>query len=154
MIENSEWPGESRTGREKTEANMRLPHVVQALNKPPFCVLKRNWPLYVCEAIELALFMVSACAFTIFLFDPAWPAFHLFPSAILRRTLMAIAMGITALLIIHSPMGKRSGAHFNPAITLTYFRLGKIGVWDAVFYVFFQFIGGVVGVAVAAAIFW
>jgi aquaporin Z len=127
--------------------------VVQALNKPPFCVSKRNWLLYVYESIELALFMLSACAFTIFLFDPAWPAFHLFPSAIIRRTLMAIAMGITELLIIHSPMGKRSGAHFNPAITLTYFRLGKVGLWDAVFYVFFQFIGGVVGVAVAAAIF-
>jgi hypothetical protein len=38
---------------------------------------------------------------------------------------MGIAMGTTAILIIHSPMGKRSGAHFNPAITLTYFRLGQ-----------------------------
>src|SRR3984957_11747965 len=60
---------------------------------------------------------------------------------------------LTAVLIIHSPMGKRSGAHFNPAITLTYLRLGKIGLWDAVFYVLFQFLGGVFGVAVAAAIF-
>jgi aquaporin Z len=61
--------------------------------------------------------------------------------------------GITAFLIIHSPMGKRSGAHFNPAITLTYFHLGKIELWDAVFYVVFQFAGGVTGVAVAARIF-
>jgi aquaporin Z len=126
---------------------------MQALNRSPFYELKRNWPLYVYEAIELALFMLSACAFTLFLFDPSWPAFHLFPSAIIRRAFMGIAMGITAVLIIHSPMGKRSGAHFNPAITLTYFRLGKIGLWDAVFYVFSQFIGGVVGVAVAATFF-
>ncbi len=35
-------------------------------------------------------------------------------------------MGVTAILIIRSSMGKRSGAHFNPAITLTYLRLGKI----------------------------
>jgi aquaporin Z len=125
----------------------------QALDKPPFSVLKRNWPLYVYEAIELALFMLSACAFTIFLFDPSSLAFRLFPSAIIRRALMAIAMGITAVLIIHSPMGKRSGAHFNPAITLTYLRLGKIGLCDAAFYVLFQFLGGVLGVAVAAAIF-
>lgn len=62
-------------------------------------------------------------------------------------------MGVTAVLIIHSPMGKRSGAHFNPAITLTYCRLGKIGLWDATFYIFFQFVGGVLGVAVAATIF-
>ena len=72
---------------------------------------------------------------------------------IIRRVLMGIAMGITAVLIIQSPLGKRSGAHFNPAITLTYFRLGKITLWDAAFYVFFQFVGGVLGVAVAATIF-
>ena len=59
-------------------------------------------------------------------------------------------MGTTAVLIIHSSIGKRSGAHFNPAITLTYFRLGKIATWDAVFYVAFQFLGGVAGVGVAA----
>ena len=63
---------------------------------------------------------------------------------------MGIAMGITAIFIIRSPMGKRSGAHFNPAITLTYFRLGKIDAWDAIFYVVFQFLGGVFGVAVSA----
>ncbi len=50
-------------------------------------------------------------------------------------------------------MGKRSGAHFNPAITLSYFRLGKIARWDALFYVVFQFVGGVLGVAVAAIFF-
>jgi aquaporin Z len=65
---------------------------------------------------------------------------------------MGIAMGITAILIIRSPIGRRSGAHFNPAITLTYFRLGKIAPWDAVFYVIFQFIGGVAGVAVSAVL--
>ncbi len=66
---------------------------------------------------------------------------------------MGIAMGVTAILIIHSPMGKRSGAHFNPAITLAYFRLGKIARSDAMFYVLFQFIGGVMGVAAAALVF-
>jgi aquaporin Z len=112
--------------------------------------LERNWHLYAFEAVELAIFMLSACAFTVFLFDPSYPAIHLLPSAIMRRILMGIAMGITAILIIHSPMGKRSGAHFNPAITVAYFRLRKISKWDTMFYVLFQFIGGVLGVAVAA----
>jgi len=144
--------------------DMRLPPVprrplmrcllpIQALDRPPVSVFKRNWPLYVYEAMELALFMLSACGFTIFLFDPSSPAIRLFPSEIIRRGLMATAMGITAVLIIHSPMGKRSGAHFNPAVTLTYLRLGKIGLCDAVFYVLFQFLGGIFGVAVAAAMF-
>jgi aquaporin Z len=132
---------------------MRFLMTTHASDKSPLSALKRNWPLYVYEAIELALFMVSACAFTIFLFDPLSPAFRLFPSVVVRRALMAIAMGITAVLIIHSPMGKRSGAHFNPVITLTYLRIGKIGLCDAAFYVLFQFLGGVFGVSVASAIF-
>ena len=65
---------------------------------------------------------------------------------------MGIGMGLTAVLIIHSPMGKSSGAHFNPAITLTYLRLRKIAVWDAVFYVLFQFAGGIFGVGVSSLV--
>ncbi len=115
-----------------------------------FRTFRLHWPLYIYEGAELAIFMISACVFTVLLFDPAFPALHTFPSAAFRRVLMGIAMGVTAILIIHSPMGKRSGAHFNPAITLTYFRLRKIAKWDAIFYVVFQFLGGVAGVGVAA----
>lgn len=110
---------------------------------------KRNWRLYIFEGIELAIFMISACVSTVFLFDPAYLMPHILPSAVVRRVLMGIAMGITAVFIIRSPMGKRSGAHFNPAITLTYFRLGKIDAWDAFFYVVFQFLGGIFGVAIS-----
>jgi aquaporin Z len=34
----------------------------------------------------------------------------------------------------------------NPAITLTFFRLGKVAPWDAVFYVMAQFLGGICGI--------
>jgi aquaporin Z len=118
--------------------------------KTALTTLRLHWFLYVDEGAELAAFMLSACAFTVFLFDPAWPIMQWLPSAALRRLLMGVAMGVTAVLIIHSPMGKRSGAHFNPTITLTYLRLGKIAWWDAVFYVAGQFVGGVAGVGLAA----
>ena len=39
---------------------------------------------------------------------------------------MGLAMGATAIALIYSPWGKRSGAHMNPAMTLTFLRLGKI----------------------------
>jgi aquaporin Z len=116
--------------------------------------LKQNWILYVFEGIELAIFMISACAFTVLLFDPSYAAMRMVPSAAFRRLLMGIAMGVTAIVIIHSPMGKRSGAHFNPAISLTYFRLGKMVKWDALFYIVFQFLGGIMGVGVAALLLW
>lgn len=65
---------------------------------------------------------------------------------------MGLAMGLTATGIIYSPWGKQSGAHLNPAVTLTFFRLGKVAPWDAVFYIVAQFAGGVAGVAVVAAV--
>jgi aquaporin Z len=112
--------------------------------------LRRHWFLYLYEGAELAWFMVAACVCTVVLFGAASPVVREVSSAALRRAVMGVAMGVTAVMIIHSGMGKRSGAHFNPAITLTYLWLGKIGIWDALGYVVGQFVGGVAGVGVAA----
>jgi aquaporin Z len=62
-------------------------------------------------------------------------------------------MGLTAIVLIHSPWGKRSGAHMNPAVTLTFLRLGKTGGWDALFYIVAQVVGGTLGVILVAALF-
>jgi aquaporin Z len=61
-------------------------------------------------------------------------------------------MGATAIGIIYSPWGQRSGAHFNPSVTLSFLRLGKVSGWDAAFYVAAQFAGGVGGVLLAASV--
>lgn len=57
--------------------------------------------------------------------------------------------GLTAVTIIYSRLGMRSGAHMNPVVTLTFYRLKKVIGWDAIFYVMSQFAGGVAGTAVA-----
>jgi aquaporin Z len=67
---------------------------------------------------------------------------------LLRRFLNGLFMGLTAVAIIYSPWGKRSGAHINPSITLTFLRLGKIQPWDALFYACAQFVGAATAVAV------
>jgi aquaporin Z len=115
--------------------------------------LNTHWPEYLMEAAELGLFMVSACTFTVLLEHPASPAYNLIPSAFIRRMLIGLAMGGTALALIHSACGKQSGAHMNPAVTLTFLRLRRVAPWDALFYVMAQFAGGITGV-VASAIFW
>src|SRR5919197_939923 len=113
--------------------------------------LRHHWPEYVIEAAGLALFMVSACLVTVIVEHPASPVRAAVPSALLRRALVGAAMGLTAITLIYSPWGQRSGAHFNPSVTLTFFRLGKVEGWDATFYVLFQFVGGMAGVLAAAA---
>src|SRR5947207_693306 len=42
-----------------------------------------------------------------------------------------------------------SGGHFNPAITFTFYRMGKVEFWDAWLYVIAQFLGAMSGVALA-----
>jgi aquaporin Z len=108
--------------------------------------LREHWPEYLCEAAELGLFMISAGLFTILLHHPGSPVPSFIPSEFTRRMLTGIAMGSTAIALVFSPLGKRSGAHFNPAVTLTFWRLGKVKNWDAVFYIVAQFIGGIAGV--------
>jgi aquaporin Z len=114
--------------------------------------IRLHWRLYLYEGAELAWFMVAACVATVVLFGASSHVAGVVPSAALRRAMMGVAMGVTAVMIIHSPMGKRSGAHFNPAITLTYLRMGKIAPWDAAGYVLGQFAGGLFGVGVSALI--
>ena len=114
--------------------------------------LKEHWPEYFCEAAELGIFMISAGAFTILLWHPNSPIPNIIPNHFIRRMLTGIAMGSTAIALVFSPLGKRSGAHFNPAVTLTFWRLGKVKNWDAFFYVIAQFIGGIAGVFVVALV--
>lgn len=91
--------------------------------------------------------MVSACVFSVALFHRDSPVADW--NFWTRNMLMGLAMGITAVAIIRSPWGRRSGAHFNPAVTITFYRLNKIGSTDAIMYALSHFIGGTAGVLVS-----
>jgi aquaporin Z len=111
--------------------------------------LRRHWPEYLIEAGALGAFMVSACAFGVLLEHPESPIRAALPDEFVRRIVMGVAMGLTAIAIIFSPWGKRSGAHMNPAFTLAFYTLGKIERIDAALYMAAQFAGGIAGVLFA-----
>jgi aquaporin Z len=112
--------------------------------------LRSHWPEYLMEAAGLGGFMISACLFTVLLEYPTSPVRQAIADPLLRRLLIGVAMGLTAVGLIYSPWGQRSGAHLNPAVTLTFLRLGKVRGWDALFYVAAQFVGGAAGVLLVA----
>jgi len=101
------------------------------------------------EVAELGSYLFVACVFATLLQHPASIVRELVSSGLARRALMGLAMGATAIAIVTSPWGKRSGGHFNPAITFTFYRLGKVEFWDTWFYVIAQFLGAMSGVALA-----
>ena len=95
--------------------------------------------------------MVSAGTFGTLLEYPGSPIHQSIADPLVRRMLMGVAMGLTSIALVYSPWGKQSGAHFNPAVTLTFTRLGKVDPVDATFYMLAQFVGGTLGVVMVAA---
>ncbi|HSC38044.1 MAG TPA: aquaporin [Chitinophagaceae bacterium] len=106
----------------------------------------KNRKHYLQEALGLAIFMISACFFGAMLEGRGAWLHHAIPVASARLVLMGVLMGLTALFIFYSPFTSPSGSHINPAVTLTFLRLGKMCPWDTAFYIIFQFAGGLAAV--------
>ena len=68
------------------------------------------------EALLLGLFMVSACSFGVLLEHPASLVRRAIEDAFVRRSLMGIAMGATAVALIYSYPGRRTGGERSLAI--------------------------------------
>jgi aquaporin Z len=112
--------------------------------------IRSHWGLYLIEAWGLGTFMlVAGVVAALLAYAPASFSEH----ALIVRSIFGLAMGLTAIAIIYSPWGTKSGAHINPAVTITFLWLGKIARWDAAFYIAAQFIGGAIGLALAALAF-
>jgi aquaporin Z len=130
-----------------------VPTVKGASSATAQAALRAHWPEYLMEASLLGAFMVSACLFGMLYEFPHSPVRQAITSTFIRRVLMGTSMGLTAIAIIYSPWGKQSGAHINPSVTFTFFRLGKIRHWDAIFYIASQFIGSALGVVLIGLLF-
>lgn len=102
---------------------------------------REQFVAYLIEAWALGSFMLAACV-AVVMVDGLLPQ----SPALLQRLLVGVAMGLTAFALIGSPWGQRSGAHMNPAVTLTYLLLGRITAGDACGYIGAQFVGGALGV--------
>lgn len=127
-------------------------HPVGGGPRAGWAALPEHWPEYAIEAAALGTFMISACVFGTLFEHLASPVRQALPDSRVRNFLMGLMMGSTAVAIIYSPWGRRSGAHMNPALTVTFFRLGRIEPIDAALYVGAQFAGALAGVALAGTL--
>lgn len=119
----------------------------------PWARLRGHWPEYLAEAAGLGLFMISASLCASVIEHPASPVRQAIGDPLVRRLLMGLAMGSTAIALVYSPIGARSGAHTNPATTFTFWRLGRIHGLDAAAYAAAQFAGAMAGMLVASRLF-
>src|SRR4029453_13228598 len=89
-----------------------------AVRMTALAALRRHWPEYLMEAAGLGVFL-PACLFTTLLEHPGSPVRQGIAAPVLRRVLMGLAMGATAVGIVYSRWGQPSGAHPNPSVPLT-----------------------------------
>lgn len=108
-----------------------------------------HWTEYAIESSLLGLFVLCACSVAVVFNHPQSSVRRAVTNARTRRAIVGLLMGLTAIAIIYSPWGQRSGAHLNPAVTLTYAVLGKVHAPDVAGYMAAHFIGAVAGVFVA-----
>jgi aquaporin Z len=100
------------------------------------------------EVCEIGVFIIMVGALTTLFEYPGSALRQALPEPGTRRALRGCLVGATGAAIVYSPFGSRSGAHLNPAVTLTFLRLGRVAAWDAVFYVSAQFVGACLGIGV------
>jgi aquaporin Z len=106
---------------------------------------KIPWTLFAAEFLGTAILVGVGLSFVILNFGKGSPVITLIPDAGLRRAITGFLFGSTGALIAVSWIGKESGAHINPVVTLAFRVKGKIGWVHAAGYIFFQLIGGIAG---------
>lgn len=114
--------------------------------------VRSHWPEYLMEACGIGSYTFLVCVFATLLLHPGSPLRHFVHNPLLRRSLTGLLTGSAVVAIAMSPWGKQSGGHFNPAMTLTFYRLGKVAFWDMLFYMLAQFVGAAAGVGIGAYI--
>jgi aquaporin Z len=101
--------------------------------------------LYLAEFAGTALLVVVGLSVVILLFGEGSPLPRLLPGAGVRRAIAGFLFGSTGCAIALSPLGRVSGAHINPSVTLAFWLEGKLTWRDALGYVAAQLLGGAAG---------
>lgn len=104
------------------------------------------WPCYLTEAGGAACFIIGSGLATVLAEHPSSPVAQLLHEhAVARRAVIGGLVALVLCLMAYSPWGQRSGAHFNPAVTLGFWQLGRISGGNAAAYVLAQVVGAATG---------
>jgi aquaporin Z len=103
------------------------------------------WRAYGAELVGTGLLVLIGLSVVILAFGEGSPVADWIPPPGLRRLIAGLLFGATGAGITVSPLGRASGAHINPAVTLAFWLEGKIESRHAACYVASQLAGGVAG---------
>lgn len=102
-------------------------------------------PEYGAEFLGTAFLMFCVVGAVGLMFAPHSPATHFVPSVGLRLFLTGLVLGGAGSLVAVTPLGRLSGAHLNPAMSLGFFAEGKMHCHDLLAYMTAQMAGAALG---------
>ena len=103
------------------------------------------WRLFWSELIGTALLVLVGLSLVIVMFGTGSPMARLIPGEGLRRLITGFLFGSTGATIALSAVGKISGAHINPVVTMAFWLFHKLDARTAIIYVVAQLAGAVIG---------
>ena len=119
------------------------------MSGPVLVPIMNNWTLhwreYFAEFFGMALLLLFGLSFVIILFGEGSPAAQIIPGIKIRQMITGFLFGCAGALIAVSPIGKISGAHINPVVTLSFRMMGKLNLRTTAGYIIMQLAGAVFG---------
>lgn len=111
-----------------------------------------HWTEWGAELVGTAVLVLGGLSAVTLDFMPGSPVAAAIPSSSWRLLITGILFASTGSLVAISPLGRRSGAHLNPAVTVAFFTQGHLHRRDLAGYVAAQCAGALLGAALLRAI--
>lgn len=108
-----------------------------------------HWTEWSCEAAGTAILLFGGLSGLFLDFAPGSPVASVLPGQSWRLLLTGLILAATGLIVTASPLGRRSGAHLNPSVTLAFWCRGHVHPHDLAGYVTAQVIGALAGTQLA-----
>jgi aquaporin Z len=100
-----------------------------------------HWPEYGSELLGTAFLVFIALSAVTLNLGLGSPLAVVLPNSSTRRLITGLLLAGSGSLVAISPLGKLSGAHLNPAVSLAFWLQGKMHQHDLVGYLASQFLG-------------
>src|SRR5450755_4954052 len=102
---------------------------------------KLHWPEYGAELLGTAFLVFVGLSAVTFDFSAGSPLATVLPDASIRRLITGLLFAGSGALVAISPLGKLSGGHINPAVSLAFWMQGKMHHFDLGGYILGQMLG-------------
>src|SRR5438105_8626661 len=104
------------------------------------------------ELLGTAFLVSAGVSAVVFDFGTGSPLAQVLPDTSIRRLITGLLFAGSGSLVAISPLGRLSGGHINPAVTLAFWAQGKMHRFDMGGYILSQLLGAIIGTLLVALV--